>query len=289
MGYRPFSVTIGGVAIDGQTHGRTPDGLYVDWDTGVKGWFETPQAKVSLSERTAGDGAFPVDSSAVLYSARTVTVGVMAAGPDSDAVAAHRGRLLALAHRVVTIIVRDGSEETQADGYVEVSWGKVRRTRAQTGTLTIVCPDPRRYGTTPHRAYLSPGASAGALAWHADAPHGLAWPLSYGGGGAGANVATLRNDGTSTAYPTITASGDMDGLVLTDTTTGAQLAWGGHVGAQPVTLDCLSRAASVAGVDASRLLSSRGFPSVPAGGEVTLALSATGSGTVEVEWRDTYI
>lgn len=158
-----------------------------------------------------------------------------------------------------------------------------------TFTLTVVCPDPRRYGTTPRRAYLSPGASAGALAWHADAPHGLAWPLSYGGGGAVANVATLRNGGTSTAYPTITASGDMDGLVITDTATGAQLAWDGHVGAQPVTLDCLSRAASVAGVDASRLLSARGFPSVPPGGEVTLALSATGSGTVEVEWRDTYI
>ena len=289
MGYHPFSVTVGGVAIDGQTHGQVPDGLYVDWDTGVKGWFETPQAKVSLSERAGGDGAFPVDPSAVLYSARTVTVGVMAAGPDSDAVAAHRRRLLALAHRIVPIVVRDGAEETQAEGYVEVEWGKVRRTRAQVSTLTIVCPDPRRYGTTPHRAYLSPGAAAGALAWHADAPHGLLWPLSFGDGGAVANVATLRNDGTSAAYPTITASGDMAGLVLTDVGTGAQLAWDGHVGAQPVVLDCLSRTASVAGVDASRLLSARGFPSVPAGGEVTLALTATGTGTVCVEWRDTYI
>ena len=289
MGYRPFSVTVGGVYIDGQTHGRTPDGLYVDWDTGVKGWFETPQAKVSLSERAAGDGAFPVGPSAVLYSARTVTVGVMAAGPDSDAVAAHRRRLLALAHRIVTIVVRDGSEETRADGYVEVSWGKVRRTRAQTGTMTVVCPDPRHYGTTPHRAYLSPGAAAGALAWHADAPHGLLWPLSFGDGGAGANVATLRNEGTSAAYPVITASGSLDGITLTDTSTGAQLAYAAHVGSQPVTLDCLSRTASVAGVDASRLLSARGFPSVPAGGEVTLALTATGTGTVCVEWRDTYI
>lgn len=289
MGYHPFSVTVGGVAIDGQTHGQVPDGLYVDWDTGVKGWFETPQAKVSLSERAGGDGAFPVDPSAVLYSARTVTVGVMAAGPDSDVVAAHRRRLLALAHRIVPIVVRDGAEETQAEGYVEVEWGKVRRTRAQVSTLTVVCPDPRRYGTTPHRAYLSPGASAGALGWHADAPHGLLWPLSFGDGGAVANVATLRNDGTSTAYPVITASGDMAGLVLTDTSTGAQLAWDGHVGAQPVTLDCLSRTASVAGVDASRLLSVRGFPSVPAGGEVTLALTATGAGTVCAEWRDTYI
>ena len=289
MGYHPFSVTVGGVAIDGQTHGQVPDGLYVDWDTGVKGWFETPQAKVSLSERAGGDGAFPVDPSAVLYSARTVTVGVMAAGPDSDAVAAHRRRLLALAHRIVPIVVRDGAEETQAEGYVEVEWGKVRRTRAQVSTLTVVCPDPRRYGTTPHRAYLSPGAAAGALAWHAVAPHGLLWPLSFGDGGAVANVATLRNDGTSAAYPVITASGSLDGITLTDTATGAQLAWDGHVGSQPVTLDCLSRTASVAGVDASRLLSARGFPSVPAGGEVTLALTATGTGTVCVEWRDTYI
>jgi hypothetical protein len=81
----------------------------------------------------------------------------------------------------------------------------------------------------------------------------------------------------------------MDGLTITDVATGAQLAWDGHVGAQPVTLDCLAHAASVAGVDASRLLSARGFPSVPPGGEVTLALAAEGTGTVEVAWRDTYV
>lgn len=255
----------------------------------VDGWYGTPQTKVQLSERTMGHGAY-VPAEPILYAARTVTLGVSANAQTSADVAAAMDSLSAFAGKMCRVVISDsGRPETEAHGYVEVAWDKGPYRASCDGTLTIVCPDPRRYGTTPHRAYLSPGASAGALAWHADAPHGLAWPLSYGGGGAGANVATLRNDGTSAACPTITASGDMDGLVITDTATGAQLAWGGHVGAQPVTLDCLSRAASVAGVDASRLLSARGFPSVPPGGEVTLALSATGSGTVEVEWRDTYI
>ena len=255
----------------------------------VDGWYGTPQTKVQLSERTMGHGAY-VPAEPILYAARTVTLGVSANAQTSADVAAAMDSLSAFAGKMCRIVISDsGRPETEAHGYVEVAWDKGPYRASCDGTITVVCPDPRRYGTTPRRAYLSPGAAAGALAWHADAPHGLAWPLSYGDGGAGANVATLRNDGTATAYPTITASGDMDGLVITDTATGAQLAWDGHVGSQPVTLDCLSRAASVAGVDASRLLSSRGFPSVPPGGEVTLALSATGSGTVAVEWRDTYI
>jgi hypothetical protein len=257
--------------------------------SGLAGWYGTPDGKWSLTERQLADGAFGLSPEQVTYSSRTVTVDGYALGRTRAEAVSSLAPLGAMAHRLVSIAVDDGVAETYATGALTAEVGKGVRGGAVTFALTIVCPDPRRYGTTPRRAYLSPGASAGALAWHADAPHGLAWPLSFGDGGAVANVATLRNDGTSTAYPIITASGDMGGLVLTDASTGAQLAWDGHVGAQPVTLDCLSRTASVAGVDASRLLSSRGFPSVPPGGEVTLALSATGSGTVEVEWRDTYI
>lgn len=255
----------------------------------LEGWYGTPDGKWSLTERKLGDGAFGLLPEQVTYSSRTVTIGGFALGASRAEVVAGLGALRALAHGVVTLSVADGGAETFARGALSLEVDKGWSATSAGFTLTVVCPDPRRYGTTPRRAWLSPGASAGALGWHADAPHGLLWPLSYGGGGAGANVATLRNDGTSPAYPVITASGDMGGLVLTDTATGAQLAWDGHVGAQPVVLDCLSRTASVAGVDASRLLSARGFPSVPAGGEVTLALTATGAGTVCAEWRDTYI
>lgn len=275
----------GGIAARLGPPGGAP-GLHA---SGLAGWYGTPDGKWDLTERQLGDGAFAIEPSQVAYSSRTVTVDGYALGRTRAEAVSSLAPLGAMAHRLVSIAVDDGVAETYATGALTVEVGKGVRGGAVTFTLTIVCPDPRRYGTTPHRAWLSPGASAGALGWHADAPHGLLWPLSYGGGGAGANVATLRNDGTSTAYPVITASGDMDGLTLTDTATGAQLAWDGHVGAQPVVLDCLSRTASVAGVDASRLLSARGFPSVPAGGEVTLALTATGTGTVCAEWRDTYI
>lgn len=275
----------GGIAARLGPPGGAP-GLHA---SGLAGWYGTPDGKWDLTERQLGDGAFAIEPSQVAYSSRTVTVDGYALGRTRAEALSSLAPLGAMAHRLVSIAVDDGVAETYATGALTAEVGKGVRGGAVTFTLTVVCPDPRRYGTTPRRAYLSPGASAGALAWHADAPHGLAWPLSYGGGGAGANVATLRNDGTSVAYPVITASGSLDGITLTDTSTGAQLAWDGHVGAQPVTLDCLSRTASVAGVDASRLLSARGFPSVPPGGEVTLALSATGSGTVEVEWRDTYI
>lgn len=282
-----LAVTIegGGIAARLGPPGGAP-GLHA---SGLAGWYGTPDGKWDLTERQLGDGAFAIEPSQVAYSSRTVTVDGYALGRTRAEAVSSLAPLGAMAHRLVSIAVDDGVAETYATGALTAEVGKGVRGGAVTFTLTVVCPDPRRYGATPHRAYLSPGAAAGALAWHADAPHGLLWPLSYGGGGAGANVATLRNEGTSAAYPTITASGDMDGLVLTDTATGAQLAWDGHVGEQPVTLDCLSRTASVAGVDASRLLSARGFPSVPPGGEVTLALSATGSGTVGVEWRDTYI
>ncbi len=282
-----LTVTIdgGGGAVRLGPPGGAP-GLHA---SGLAGWYGTPDGKWDLTERQLGDGAFAIEPSQVAYSSRTVTVDGYALGRTRAEAVSSLAPLGVMAHLLVSIAVDDGVAETYATGALTAEVGKGVRGGAVTFTLTIVCPDPRRYGTTPHRAYLSPGAAAGALAWHADAPHGLLWPLSFGDGGAMANVATLRNDGTSTAYPVITASGSLDGITLTDTSTGAQLAYAAHVGSQPVTLDCLSRTASVAGVDASRLLSARGFPSVPAGGEVTLALTATGTGTVCVEWRDTYI
>lgn len=288
--YLPRRVTISWDGGSVELYG--PDawsGLVVSSD-GITGWDSAPDAKVTSTERQSGNGAYDIRASDIHYQSRVVTIGVGAYGRTRDETLTAMRSLSAAHGRLVSMRVVDALTDTFCEmGYAHVTWDPLYYEGACTGTLTVTFPRPERLSTTPHRAYLSPGASAGALAWHADAPHGLLWPLSYGVGGAVANVATLRNDGTSTAYPVITASGDMAGLVLTDTSTGAQLAWDGHVGTQPVTLDCLSRTASVAGVDASRLLSARGFPSVPPGGEVTLALSATGSGTVEVEWRDTYI
>lgn len=262
-----------------------------DAERWLRGWYGTPDAKVSSTERKSGHGAFGVSPDSVLYRSRVVTAGVVALGGSRAEVVEAASSLSRMAGLVVSVSVDDGGVETEASGcYLEVDWDEAWAEGAMSGTVTVVCPDPRRYGTTWHHAYLRPGRlSAGGLAWAVAAPHALAWPLSWGEGGRDGTVATLANAGTATAYPTITAQGDMDGITITDTATGAQLAYAAHVGQAGVTLDCLARTAAIGGVDASRNLASRGFPAVSAGGSVTLALSATGSGVVEVAWRDTYI
>ena len=288
MGYRPFRVTIGGVSIEGQTHGYMPDGLYIDWNIGVQGWFGTPDIKTRLTERELGDGSFSVDDGSVTYSSRTVAIGVMAAGRTSDDVAALRRKLLALSHRIVRISVLDGDEETYSEGYVSVEWGQVRRTKAQTGTLTIVCPDPRRYGSAAKSATLVPGGNASGGLDLTDAR--LAFPLAWGDQAASHSVATMHNAGTSTSYPTISIQGAISDVALVDTSGGRELTMPGYIGWQPIVLDCLSRTASIAGVDVTRRLGQRNFPSIPAGGDTTIALMCEGTnGTVHVEWRDTYI
>lgn len=255
----------------------------------LEGWYGTPDGKWSLTERQLADGAFGLSPEQVTYSSRTVTIDGFALGRSRQEVLALLGLLRSLAHQVVTLSVRDGGAETFARGALSLEAGKKWSPTIATFTLTVVCPDPCRYGAALRRAYLRPGTGAGGLEWGRDAPHGLLWPLSYGGGGAVANVATLRNEGSGVAYPVITASGDMGGLAITEVGTGRQVALDGAIGTEPVTLDCRSRRATVAGVDASRRLSARAFPSIPARGSATLALTAEGTGTVEVAWRDTYI
>lgn len=282
-----LTVTIdgGGGAVRLGPPGGAP-GLHA---SGLAGWYGTPDGKWPLTERQLGDGAFAIEPSQVAYSSRTVTVDGYALGRTRAEALSSLAPLGAMAHRLVSIAVDDGVAETYATGALTAEVGKGVRGGAVTFTLTVVCPDPRRYGSVPHRAYVVPGTGGGGLEWSGSGAHGLEWPLSYGGGGTVANVATLRNDGTSVAYPIITASGDMDGLVITDTATGGQVSYSEHVGWTPLVLDCLGRTATVAGVDMSRALSRRDFPSVPAGGSTTLALTGTGTGTVAVEWRDTYI
>lgn len=255
----------------------------------LEGWYGTPDGKWSLTERQLADGAFALAPEQVSYSSRTVTVDGFALGESRGQVLSALGALRSLAHEVVTLSVADGGGETFSTGALSLEVGKGWSPTSATFTLTIVCPDPRRYGSVPHRAYMVPGTGGGGLEWSGSGAHGLEWPLSFADTGGGRNVVTMWNAGTSVAYPTITASGSIDWLTITDVATGGQVSYSEHVGWTPLVLDCLGRTAAVAGVDMSRALSRRDFPSVPAGGSTTLALTGTGTGTVAVEWRDTYI
>lgn len=255
----------------------------------IVGWYSQPDLKVSQVERQTGNGAFPVPERDVLYAARTVTLGVSMRASSRDAMVALVDGLLALEGQLVTMEVQDGTLATLATGYVRAAVGDGMHARASSATVTVVCPDPRRYGTAPSVGSMAvaPSSGAGGLTYDGGKLH---WPLSWGAQAPTANVCTVHNGGTSTAYPTITVSGSMPGgFVLTDLSSGGQLEYAHPVTWQGVTLDCLGRTASVAGVDVTRHLTSRRFPSVAAGGSMTLCVQAAGTGAVAVEVRDTYI
>lgn len=268
------------------------DGIYIDSDSGgIEGWRSAPDLKVTLTERGAGDGAHAVEPSRILYSARTVTVHLHAIGDSREAVLALMDAVQRSMGRPVRLRVVDGPEDTYADGYARVEWDSDRDCgpeQWQLGTITVVCPDPRRLSTSRRLYALAPNSgAAGGLLF--DAGGCMTWPVSFGGDYSVANVAVIENHGTSTAHPVITVSGDFPEGVRLSVGSGGSLAYGQPLRWQPLVVDCLSGTASVNGVDVTRNLTSRDMPEVAPGGTERVALVSPGVGSVSVEVRDTYI
>ena len=281
-----LTVTIdgGGGAVRLGPPGGAP-GLHA---SGLAGWYGTPDGKWPLTERQLGDGAFAIEPSQVAYSSRIVTVDGYALGRTRAEALSSLAPLGAMAHRLVSIAVDDGVAETYATGALTAEVGKGVRGGAVTFTLTIVCPDPRRYSTQMLSATLVPGGNAdGGLDLTEER---LAWPLAWGESAASHSVATLHNAGTATAYPTISIRGDISDVTIAEPATGRELSISGYIGWNPIVLDCLSRTASIGGVDVTRRLGRRDFPTIAPCGDTTLALMCSGTnGSVSIEWHDTYI
>lgn len=258
------------------------------WCETAGGWWGTPEPKVELTERSSGDGAHRVPDEAVLYASRVVTLGVVATGPGRDAVAALMDAANAMANRTVRVGVADAGGETWAEGYLSTEWGPEAWPGHQRGTVTIVCPDPRRYGTERVASIVPTGDAGGGLLYDDGAGY-LLLPMQFAGDAPTGNSATLANGGTSTAYPTITVEGSFPSGV-TITHAGGELAYTAPIGpGAPLVLDSLTRTATVLGVDVTRALARRDFPVVEPGGTVTIAALADGTGTVTASVRDTYI
>ena len=274
-----------------------PSGLMVTSD-GITGWDSAPDAKVTSTERKTGNGAHDIRASEVLYQSRVVTVAVAALGRTRDETLSAMRSLDASQQRLISMRVVDASTDTYCEGgYAHVDWDAAYHDGVCKGTLTATFPRPERLSTTASTGTMVPATgNGGGLVFDpvtsgSDTLHVLRWPLSFGAGAVRTgNVCTLTNSGTIPADVIITASGDMpQGLAITSVSTGKQLAYGLGVTWQPVVLDSRTRTASVAGVDVSRGLTSRDFPTVPAGGSITLSLTASGTGTVTATCHDTYI
>ena len=265
--------------------------------TGLSGWYQTPDAKVTVTSRGHGDGGHDIVADNVMYDARVVTVGYrIIAGSDREEALRQLALLDKLVHRLVTCRVIDDGQDTCCSGgyYVRSLEQKIQNPLWQnlSGDITLVFERPERLSTTAQRCQLLPSIESDRVGLsYGPAARGLAYPLSYGMAAVDArNVCTLMNNGSSRAYPVFTVQGPWpDGVQLTFPGLDMSLNYAQAVGSVPLVLDSRSRTASIGGLDVSRNLRQRGFPTVPPGGSTAVNLQSVGDGYVTVECRDTYM
>ena len=168
MSISPYRIVLSGgfgsvtIASDRQA-AEASSGLRVDWDSGgVAGWDSAPDAKVSSTERQAGDGAHDVSESDIEYESRVVTVNIAAFGETRDEVLAAMRRLQAAHKQLVTMRVVDASSDTYCErGYVVVKWDEEWHEQTATGTLTAIFVRPYRLSTLPSEGMMVPATSDG--------------------------------------------------------------------------------------------------------------------------------
>lgn len=265
--------------------------------TGLSGWYQTPDAKVTVTSRGQGDGGHDIVADNVMYDARVVTVGYrIIAGSDREEALRQLALLDKLVHRLVTCRVIDDGQDTCCSGgyYVRSLEQKIQNPLWQnlSGDITLVFERPERLSTLAQRCQLLPSIESDRVGLsYGSAARGLAYPLSYGAAAVDArNVCTLMNNGSSRAYPVFTVQGPWpDGVQLTFPGLDMSLDYSQAVGSVPLVLDSRSRTASIGGLDVSRNLRQRGFPTVPPGGSTAVSLQSIGDGYVTVECRDTYM
>ena len=295
---------------------------------GLSSWLSSPDAKVDLTERLAGDGAHDVQDAQILYAARTITVEyrlLADTAHDRNQVLDMQSHLRMFMHRMVRVRVQDDAHDLYCEGYVD-SVDTEQSTQNMnwqflTGQIVIVCPRPEILSSLergcqlqcaslengsgglsyyPQDDFLAtewlgdPNDSVSVLFDTLEGDEGIHYPLTYyldDDDAAASNTGVVTNAGSSRAYPIFRVHGPMpDGVDLEFPGTGLRLQCSLPVYAgSPLILDSRTRTASVNGVDVSETLISRGFPTVPPQGGLSLLLRTVGGGWVDVESHDTYI
>lgn len=283
------------LTFDGGNGVDPKDDVLLISEDGVEGWYDSPDDKTVMSERGQGDGAHDVWESDFLYSARVITMHFTVGAHDRiGAVRLLNDVRRVCAHRRVRFRLKDATHDCYITG--RASWksnGEYGRDGWLGGnTLTVTCERPEILSSAVRGFQLLPSVDSAHVGLsYGGSNKGLAYPLSYGVAAADArNVGLIVNGGSSRAYPTFTCQGPWpDGVQITFPGLGLLLDYSQPVHDVPLVLDSRSRTASIGGLDVSRNLRSRGFPTVPAGGSVSVNLQSVGSGHITVETRDTYM
>lgn len=267
-------------------------------DEGIEGWYSTPDSKWDLTERSYEDGAFSLDESYLVYSARTVTMYVGIVESSREKVLERMNEVNGCAHHVTKLRVVDDWSDTYVTGYAtvesEATWDQTHNQME----VTLECPDPRRYASEGtdgyHECVITPSSLgvSGGLYYGEDAA-GLVYDLSYGEeNGETGQIGTIVNGGSSYAYPVVTVQGSFDdGFTIKMTTGGTTyvVTYSATLSGGSVELDYRTRLATQNDTDRSRYLTERGFSGIEPGESATFSMQALGDGSATVVVQDTYI
>lgn len=242
-------------------------GLIVEGGGGLDGWYDLPGVKTKLSEREGADGAHAVQGRDLVYSARTVTASIAYLGDTRGfAVRQVYERINALNRRIVSVRVRD-VDDTFVTGYVETSFGPKWQT---TGIfeLTVTATDPVRYAWDEQTAVLSASARRGALTYD------ITYPITYVGLDVGlSQTGIVTNMGNVGTAPVITVEGSGPGGFTLLDSTGRAIVYSETVySGTPVIVDCRNRVVLVNGQNRTTALTRREWPTLPAGGALSMTL-----------------
>ncbi len=187
----------------------------------IEGLWSSPASKVSLTERETANGASPISDGETLYAARTVTIpfAIQSNYNHTDLIRARilLGRLIGW--HDVRMDINDDGDETVLYGYIEAKYSDIPYDHADTGTITLVCPDPRRVSKRASTISMNTSSSSlDGLSFGVPA-YDLAWT-----GTPNASPSTLSQDGAVIAtnlFPTTRlASADMGNTSITQTADG---------------------------------------------------------------------
>lgn len=201
-----------------------PDDYGVSWTMATLDGWDSPDLPEAAEARPSQDGMWDALN---FYAGRGLTIAgkfVAAAYADREA-AEYRLRQVVPRDRLVTLTV----------GETTPKWCSARRSgrlmvRPLTETISefsisMLAPDPRKYGQTPVSATLSVDDGTGGLAPPWTPPVLLPAPT------AAPDQATLTNDGIYESPPTITIRGPGSGIEVHNFTTGRHLAYDLTLGA----------------------------------------------------------
>jgi hypothetical protein len=261
------------------------------WGVADQDALSAPGAKTRISERPYSSGAYRAPS---FRSSRTITLTGWCAAQDRASVRRARDTLMSAVSGggQQTLTIDDGISPRQCR--VELASDvKIKFTGSPWffhWQLSVVAVDPVYYDVAVQSASTTlptPGgvgldwSTGGGLDWSTGG--GLNWGTVVSNG-----TFSMANSGNADTWPVFTFTGPLTSPMVTNTSTGQQLAYSGTLSAADnvvITTAPVGRSVLLNGADRFTLMTSAAWFPIPAFSNITIGFAASaGGGSLSASW-----